>query len=476
MAPPKQCVMLKKHGESKSVRNKRKNRTAEIRELIHSVEAIDRFSQWCMNTLADIALDTQANAESARHIALEAQATADSANVNALEAQATADSANDIALDAQANAESANDIALDAQAAADSANDIALDAQANAESARDIALDAQATADSLEIDLCELEKDVDVHNSKITELESDVQDIDKRVTDLEDKLLAVEKSLQDRCKFCESSIQLLRKDVTGASIHRQGTDSDRAEQRIMIIESEIKNFKETQDRETFSLLERLVEIEKVLEAKEEKQDPSLESYQSSVNDDLLKITAGLQHDISQIRSNVATSGDGVIYSSGQAYYDMLVESKVGEKKGHSRAQLKLTAQELMKIEEEESNESNRKIYQHVLDYANQDDNSLFLPDFREEDLLRRLQELKIARENDKHVISSMSDPMTTKLAFNFDQTKEIYNGGEVKDRYDGPNGSGKIQMLKMTFNDTFSTAKRHLKMWHLGGQKVAHFA
>ena len=244
----------------------------------------------------------------------------------------------------------------------------------------------------------------------------------------------------------------------------------------MIIESEIKNFKETQDRETFSLLERLVEIEKVLEAKEEKQDPSLESYQSSVNDDLLKITAGLQHDINQIRSNVVTSGDGVIYSSGQAYYDLLVESKVGEKKGHSRAQLKLTAQELIKIEEEESNESNRKIYQNVLDYANQDGNSLFLPDFREEDLLRRLQELKIARENDKHVISSMSDPMTTKLAFNFDQTKEIYNGGEVKDRYDGPNGSGKIQMLKMTFNDTFSTAKRHLKMWHLGGQKVAHFA
>ena len=100
----------------------------------------------------------------------------------------------------------------------------------------------------------------------------------------------------------------------------------------MIIESEIKNFKETQDRETFSLLERLVEIEKVLEAKEEKQDPSLESYQSSVNDDLLKITAGLQHDINQIRSNVVTSGDGVIYSSGQAYYDLLVESKVGEKK------------------------------------------------------------------------------------------------------------------------------------------------
>ena len=215
MAPPKQCVMLKKHGESKSVRNKRQKRTAEIRELIHSVEAIDRFSQWCMNTLADIALDAQANAESARHIALEAQATADSANDNALEAQATADSANDIALDAQANAESANDIALDAQAAADSANDIALDAQATAESARDIALDAQATADSLEIDLCELEKDVDVHNSKITELESDVQDIHKRVTELEDKLLAVEKSLQDRCKFCESSIQLLRKDVTG---------------------------------------------------------------------------------------------------------------------------------------------------------------------------------------------------------------------------------------------------------------------
>ena len=121
-----------------------------------------------------------------------------------------------------------------------------------------------------------------------------------------------------------------------ASIHRDGSRSDRAEHKIELIQSDIKKMKETQDRETFALLDRLVDLEKIIAAvvdEEESEEDSDEEMkevntkvdevpQEKINADIMQLIEGLQDDIQKIRSNVASSANGVIYSTGQAYYDM----------------------------------------------------------------------------------------------------------------------------------------------------------
>lgn len=242
---------------------------------------------------------------------------------------------------------------------------------------------------------------------------------------------------------------------------RLNSNTDSTVSKMKELEFKIYDTKKSQDETTFTFLNRLEEVENAITTMQEKEEDCDD------NDDIDVVTMinQLRLEMTEMRTEVHRSGNGLIASSGQTYYDNLVRERV-TKNGESRKQIKEVAEELMN---KDDSEKACRFWSNVYQYASQEKenkNTEFLPDHLERDLLSMITNVNDNFDGGPRI--HFSSYLLAKVALKFDMIQQLTINGDFVYMRDGPNGSAKIEQWRNNETNRISDTARFRKEWRLG--------